>query len=1050
MAKRMLIDASHPEETRVVVLKGNSIEDFDYENASRKQLKGNIYLAKVTRVEPSLQAAFVDYGGNRHGFLPFSEIHPDYYRIPVADREALLAAEAREQKRAAAEAEESDEGSGRRRRSAKRPALEPLDDAPAAEDGTRQRLDKLVGDPAEPEENGSDDKGGQNFDAAGGDDIAAENGSAQNVPAQASTDDSQDASGDAPEDVVETAGEGASDTGPENAGEPGDETPTTSSEKSALKVDAAENKSGDETSADENSGDDNIGGRGRGGRGSRRGGRRQRRPARRSRSGSISGEPIDEDGNGTAEEPDVDTLGGDEADEAAISRAKILRGYKIQEVIKRRQVLLVQVTKEERGNKGAALTTYLSLPGRFCVLMPNTARGGGISRKISNPNDRRRLKKIINDLKIPEGIAVIVRTAGSQRSKAEIRRDYDYLLRLWDEIRETTLNSTAPKLVYEEANLIKRAMRDLYDSDTEEVLVEGDEGYKAAKTFMKSLMPSHARKVKHYKEQPALYYKHKVESQIDAMHNDVVQLKSGGYIVIGATEALVAIDVNSGRSTRERHIENTAYRTNLEAAEEIARQLRLRDLAGLIVVDFIDMEEGKHNRDVERRLKDAMRQDRARIQIGRISPFGLLEMSRQRLRPSLIESSTTPCPHCSGSGVLRSEESQALHVLRQIEEEANRRGGGELLVTLPSDVLLLIMNRMRDRLKDIEALHGLTVKFNSNALVTPGTLEIERQGSGQASAEREEREEATGARRDRRRRRGGDSERTGSGARAQAPAESASVDSEDESSEEPGETPSGSRRGRRRRGKRGGRRRNQNSDTAQAAKEQDDKAATADESGADTQGRTAKDAETPAGEGAEQPGEAAVAEHDKQETQDDAAAAKKARPSRPSRRRRSGAGASARADAAPAEQKDAASNSQSKGAGEDEAPGAGKAGEDVPTSEPAKAPRRSRGRSTARKTSAERAAKKSKPSGDAREQDVSSSPPSTAANEAKSASAEPADGASSRREESAAPTAGTRNDKRNGEGDRAAAADNQAPAEIAAKTADQPPRRKRRGWWSRP
>ncbi len=573
MVKRMLIDATHPEETRVVVQSGNRLEDFDYETTSKKQLKGNIYLAKITRVEPSLQAAFVDYGGNRHGFLPFSEIHPDYYRIPIADREALLAEEA-----AKVEEEEPEE----------------------ERDGGAEAA------------NGSDAQGGD------------------------------------PEDAALDSGDGQS--------------------------------------ADLDNGGNGV--------------------------EAVEEVPV---------ESDVDTVGGDEIEEAARRRAKLLRRYKIQEVIKRRQIILVQVAKEERGNKGAALTTYLSLAGRYCVLMPNTNKGGGISRKISNAGDRRRLKQVLGELKIPEGIAVIVRTAGSRRSKAEIRRDYEYLMRLWNEIRETTLNSTAPCLIYEEANLIKRAIRDLYSSDMDEIQVEGDAGYKAAKAFMKSLMPSHAKKVQLFKDDKMpLYQRYQVEPQLDAMHSSTVRLRSGGYIVLNPTEALVAIDVNSGKATRERHIEETALKTNLEAAEEVGRQLRLRDLAGLIVIDFIDMEESRHNREVERKLKEALRHDRARIQLGRISPFGLLEMSRQRLRPSLFESSHVICSRCLGSGYVRTVESSALHVLRGLEEEAIRRGGGMLRVAVAPDVALYILNQKRDRLIELEQRHDLKVEVASDeGLVAP-------------------------------------------------------------------------------------------------------------------------------------------------------------------------------------------------------------------------------------------------------------------------------------------------------------------------------------------
>ncbi|MGF1630054.1 MAG: ribonuclease E/G [Kiloniellaceae bacterium] len=602
MAKRMLIDSSHPEETRVVVQSGNRLEDFDYETSSRKQLKGNIYLAKVTRVEPSLQAAFVEYGGNRHGFLPFSEIHPDYYRIPIADREALLAEEAALKSEPADEVPEDSE--------IELPVIEVPEDAGAAE-----RHD------AEMSHGGEDDSDGE--------------------PAEASAEGGEADLEDAEVDVAAAA------------------------------------------------------------------------------------DPVQ-----VETEERVDTVGGDEIEEAARRRAQLMRRYKIQEVIKRRQVMLVQVTKEERGNKGAALTTYLSLPGRYCVLMPNTNKGGGISRKISNASDRKRLKSILSELEIPEGIAVIVRTAGSQRTKLEIRRDYEYLVRLWDGIRQSTLQSTAPALIYEEANLIKRAIRDLYSRDMDEVLVDGEEGYKAAKDFMKSLTPSHAKKVQHYKDTNVpLFQRYQVETQLDAMHSNTVQLRSGGYLVFNQTEALVAVDVNSGRATRERHIEETALKTNLEAAEEIGRQLRLRDLAGLIVIDFIDMEESRRNREVERRLKDALRNDRARIQLGRISPFGLLEMSRQRMRPSLFESSTELCPHCGGDGRVRTTESLALQVLRRLEEEGIRDAGGEMTVTVPTQVALYLLNRKRDHLVAVEQRYDFHVSVETDDHLATDAFTIERDGT---------------------------------------------------------------------------------------------------------------------------------------------------------------------------------------------------------------------------------------------------------------------------------------------------------------------------------
>ncbi|MEO5375587.1 MAG: Rne/Rng family ribonuclease [Alphaproteobacteria bacterium] len=533
MIKRMLIDATQPEETRVVVLHGTRLEEFDIETSTKKQLKGNIYLAKIVRVEPSLQAAFVEYGGNRHGFLAFNEIHPDYYQIPVSDRQKLIA----EQRRA-------DADNGR-------------------EDGDEGRS--------------------------------------------------------------------------------------------------------------------------------------------------------------------VDVFGGDDDDEEARPRARHGREYKIQEVIKRRQIVLVQVVKEERGNKGAALTTYLSLAGRYCVLMPNNGRGGGVSRKITSIVDRKRLKSMLNAFAIPEGMAVILRTAGAERARAEIRRDYEYLMRTWNQIRETTMRSRAPALIHEEANLIKRAIRDIYSRDIDEVIVDGDEGYRLAKDFMRTLTPSHARKVQPYTEEGMpLFNRYQVAAQLDAMHSPVVQLRSGGYVVFSQTEALVAIDVNSGKATRERHIEETALKTNLEAAEEVARQLRLRDLAGLIVIDFIDMEESRNNQAVERRMKESMRSDRARIQMGRISPFGLLELSRQRLRPSLMETSFEPCVHCGGSGMVRSVESAAVHVLRGIEEEGVRRRAAEISVSTPIAIALYILNQKRATLAEIEQRYGFRVLINGDDKLLPPNYRVER------------------------------------------------------------------------------------------------------------------------------------------------------------------------------------------------------------------------------------------------------------------------------------------------------------------------------------
>jgi ribonuclease E len=634
MAKRMLVDASHPEETRVVVVNGNRLEELDFEIASRKQLKGNIYLARVIRVEPSLQAAFVEYGGNRHGFLAFSEIHPDYYRIPVADREALL----REQQELAEEREAR--------------ALERAETEADGETPIEQ----------EPPLPAPEDVGG-----AGPSPIEAEEGNGRAI-VEASV--SGDADGETSE-VVD----------PASADEAGDGSPFVHS-----------------------SGRDN----------------RRRRP----RPVAAAVEPVEQ------VEEEV------EPEEQRQPRRRPMKSYKIQEVIKRRQILLVQVTKEERGNKGAALTTFLSLPGRYAVLMPNTPRGGGISRKITNPADRKRLKEMLEDFDIPSGMSVILRTAGIERSKPEIRRDLEYLMRLWDSIRETTLQSVAPALIYEEANLIKRTIRDLYSSDIDEVHVEGEAGYQVAKDFMRMLMPSHAKKIQLYQDEGIpLFHRFQVEGAIETMFNPIVQLKSGGYIVINQTEALVAIDVNSGRSTKERNIEETAVRTNLEAAEEVARQLRLRDLAGLIVIDFIDMEDPRNNAAVEKRLKDYMKADRARIQLGRISAFGLLELSRQRLRPSLQEINFERCPHCQGTGMIRSQESAALAILRAVEEEGIRKRSAEITVTCASAVTLYILNHKREALADIERRHGLRVYLQADDHLTGTDHRLERLRARLASDE---------------------------------------------------------------------------------------------------------------------------------------------------------------------------------------------------------------------------------------------------------------------------------------------------------------------------
>nr|WP_184002161.1 ribonuclease E/G [Stakelama sediminis] len=715
----MLIDARHREETRVAVVKGNRIEEFDFESSERKQLKGNIYLAKVTRVEPSLQAAFVDYGGNRHGFLAFSEIHPDYYQIPKEDRDALLAEEAEH----------------------------------AAEEAA--------------------------------------------LRAEAEVD--------------------------EDEGEDGD-------------VEVLERPSDDEE-ADDDANDETPSG-----------GRRKRRR---------------------------------ETDKAADAlrqrRMELRRRYKIQDVIRRRQVLLVQVVKEERGNKGAALTTYLSLAGRYCVLMPNTAHGGGISRKISNASDRKRLKQIMSDMKLPPSMGCIVRTAGLKRTKTEIKRDFDYLARLWDGIREETLKSTAPALVYGDSDLIKRAIRDIYNRDIEEVMVEGEEGYRAAKDFMKLLMPSHARRVKQYSDAVPLFQRHHVEDQLAAMYHPVVQLKSGGYLVINPTEALVSIDINSGRSTKEHNIEQTATATNLEAAQEIARQLRLRDMAGLVVIDFIDMDHGSNVRKVEKAMKEALKSDRARIQVGRISAFGLMEMSRQRLRTGVLEASTRQCPHCEGTGLVRTASSAGLSALRLIEDEAARGRGSSLLLRASQEAAFYVLNKKRADIAEIEERYGVKVEVAPDGEIEGARMSVEASGPPPAytpkldaiiedpdddlpieeedeeedfdASEETDRSENEGSGRKRRRRRRG---RRGRGRDTQQDQESgdstdedSSEDSSDEAedaaetneSDNAEDSEGGEKRKRRRRGRRGGRR-NKAADT--------DSEDSASESGESTDAGSEPQAEAPA------------------------------------------------------------------------------------------------------------------------------------------------------------------------------------------------------------
>ena len=698
MGNKMLIDAAHPEETRVVVVHGNRVEEFDFESENKKQLRGNIYLAKVTRVEPSLQAAFVEYGGNRHGFLAFNEIHPDYYQIPVADREELL-------KEWAAESRAQDEDDS--------------DDNSSADDE-------------------ADNEADAELDA-----------SAENADAEEANEQSADADGDEEEADVAS----------------------------------------DET---------------------------------------------------------VEAMGSEDAIEEAQPRKqrRQLRSYKIQEVIKRRQVILIQVVKEERGNKGAALTTYLSLAGRYCVLMPNTARGGGISRKITNGGDRKKLKAVAEGLDVPEGMGLIVRTAGAKRTKTEIKRDFEYLLRLWERVRDLTLESMAPALVYEEGSLIKRSIRDLYSKDIDQVLIEGDGAYREAKDFMRMLMPSHAKNVQPYKDREPIFQKHSIDMQLDAMFSETVTLKSGGYLVINQTEALVAIDVNSGRATKERNIEATALKTNLEAAAEAARQFRLRDLAGLIVIDFIDMDENRNNRAVEKKLKEALKSDRARIQVGRISHFGLLEMSRQRMRAGIIEGSTVICPTCNGSGFVRSVESTALHVLRSVEAEAVKGKNPAFTVTVSPEVAIYILNQKRSHLLEIEATYGVSVYIEtdrdvhgSDHKVEPaaarGAVQVRPPVTGADVAEEVADEESESRadndeedqpkrKRRRRRRRGGrkSDDENGTDTEAEAkPADEADADAEAESETSASES-NGDEDGseedkpkrRRRRGRRGGRRNRKTAD----------------------------------------------------------------------------------------------------------------------------------------------------------------------------------------------------------------------------------------------
>ncbi|NNM74589.1 Rne/Rng family ribonuclease [Enterovirga aerilata] len=741
MANKMLIDSSHPEETRVVVTRGNKVEEFDFESASRRQLRGNIYLAKVTRVEPSLQAAFVDYGGNRHGFLAFSEIHPDYYQIPVADRQALLEEEERAEREAEREAERP---RGRRRRGASRRRHE--------RDATVSARPEEFGQESEGETRPADEAaafaGGG--DAGSEDELGSGNGEAQvqptgeaepagavaseqpgaaeadtgSVPSDIEVRPVEPADAGAPVAAAETeqaptSGEPADGAAAPNpaAGEPASGDVETLADASApFEADTARATSDDDEEEDEEEDED-----------------------------GEENDDDDDDDDELEEHEIVEQVGGGDALEEVPERPRIQRRhYKIQEVIKRRQILLVQVVKEERGNKGAALTTYLSLAGRYAVLMPNTGKGGGISRKITNAEDRKRLKEVVQDLEVPDGMGIILRTAGANRTKQEIKRDFEYLMRLWESVRELTLSSSAPALVYEEGSLVKRAIRDLYNKDIDEVVVAGEEAYREAKDFMRMIMPSQTKAVRLYREPQPLFAQYGVEAQLDAMFSNHVTLKSGGYLVINPTEALVSIDVNSGRSTREHNIEDTALRTNLEAAEEIARQLRLRDLAGLIVIDFIDMEEKRNNRAVEKKLKECLKNDRARIQVGRISPFGLLEMSRQRIRTGVLESSSVVCQHCGGSGFVRSTPSVALQILRSIEESLLRSATHNLIVRTRAEAAFYILNQKRGHLRDIETRFGITVTVVADdSLSGSVTFAIDR---GEPATPAERRPSSTGVR----------------------------------------------------------------------------------------------------------------------------------------------------------------------------------------------------------------------------------------------------------------------------------------------------------------
>lgn len=707
MPKTMLIDATHSEETRVAVVDGNRLVEYDYESKVRKQLKGSVFLAKVTRVEPSLQAAFVNFGGNRHGFLPFSEIHPDYYRIPVADREALLAAQMAELEEHDEEMEQLDAAAEERAAQAEEGAVQP-----ALEEEEDDDLEPIV-------EVGGEDQpliDEESEDGEEEEEVSAES-QEQDEEEEYNPPMAMDASADVLRGPAVEDEEEPSEAGQDETDEESDDEDEEGEEDSSEEASAEDGEEGSEEQQVEG---ENREGRGRG-RG--RGGRDRGRGRGRGRNGGRHG---GRGRHGERDDHSVDTLGGDGVEGDRPFRFNLKRNYKIQEVIKRGQIMLIQVSKEERGNKGAAVTTYLSMPGRYCVLMPNSPRGGGVSRKIASFKDRKRMKETLDDLAVPEGMSVILRTAGVTRTKVEIKRDLDYLTRLWNTIREHTLKSVAPALIYEEGNLIKRAIRDLYSRDIEDVYVSGEEGYKNAKEFMRMLMPSHAKKVQEYKNpRIPMFHKFGVENQIADMGEPVVNLKSGGYLVINPTEALVSVDVNSGRATKERHIEDTALKTNLEAADEVARQLRLRDLGGLIVIDFIDMEDRRNNRKVEQRLRDALSNDRARIQVGRISSFGLLELSRQRMNPSLAEAQQEVCAHCAGTGRVKTLDFSAISIIRALENEGIRGKANEITLTMATSVALYIMNHKRGLLNDIEARYGFNVLIETDDTMSTSHYKLE-------------------------------------------------------------------------------------------------------------------------------------------------------------------------------------------------------------------------------------------------------------------------------------------------------------------------------------